>query len=251
MSDDADQFFNVWVGVFGKNSTSKLLCSWHVDRAWRKDLQEHIRNPAERVEVYHHLRVLLGEANEANEVHFQQRLQQITSFLMEEGHDRFLGYLDCYYLSRVQQCAPCYCIGKEVNTNMFVKGFHRLLKIVYLDSKQNRRVDHLIHILLKIARDKIFERLLKTEKGKNTHRICEGRKRHEAALKMLEKGIQAEKESDSSWHVSAEKGVGKQYMVNVLQNETCECKVVCDVCNICPHQYTCTCHRCKHTSYNL
>ena len=238
MSDDADQFFNAWVGVFGKNSTSKLLCSWHVDRAWRKALQEHIRNPAERVEVYHHLRVLLGEANEA---HFRQRLQQITSFLMEEGHDRFLGYLDRYYLLRVQQWAPCYRIGKEVNTNMFVEGFHRLLKIVYLDSKQNRRVDHLIHILLKIARDKIFERLLKTEKGKNTHRICEVRKRHEAASKMLEKGIKAEKESDSSWHVSAEKDAGKQYMVNVLQNETCECKVVCDVCNICPHQYTCTC----------
>ena len=102
MSDDADQFFNAWVGVFGKNSTSKLLCSWHVDRAWRKDLQEHIHNPAERVEVYHHLRVLLGEANEANEAHFQQ----IAFFLMEEGHDRFLGYLDCYYLSRVQQWAP-------------------------------------------------------------------------------------------------------------------------------------------------
>ena len=42
MSDCAEQYFNSWCGVFGINSTKKLLCIWHVDRAWRKGLQEHI-----------------------------------------------------------------------------------------------------------------------------------------------------------------------------------------------------------------
>ena len=37
MSDDAEQYWNAWCGVFGKNSTKKRLCVRHVDRAWRKD----------------------------------------------------------------------------------------------------------------------------------------------------------------------------------------------------------------------
>ena len=37
MSDDADQFFSAWVGVFCVGP-QKLLCTWHVDRAWRSNL---------------------------------------------------------------------------------------------------------------------------------------------------------------------------------------------------------------------
>ena len=33
MSDDANQYFNAWKGVFGGDETTKLLCAWHVDRA--------------------------------------------------------------------------------------------------------------------------------------------------------------------------------------------------------------------------
>ena len=37
MTDDAEQYFSAWVDVFG-GQPIKLLCSWHVDRAWRKNL---------------------------------------------------------------------------------------------------------------------------------------------------------------------------------------------------------------------
>ena len=36
---------------------------------------------------------------------------------------------------------------KMINTNMFVEAFHRLLKKVYLEGKQNRRLDHLLCVL--------------------------------------------------------------------------------------------------------
>ena len=55
-----------------------------------------------------------------------------------------------------------------MNTNMHSEAFHRVLKIVYLEHRQNRRVD-IIYILLKIARDNECQ---KHEKRKNTHRIC-------------------------------------------------------------------------------
>ena len=60
-----------------------------------------------------------------------------------------------------------------MNTNMHIESFHRVLKIVYLQHKHNRRVDYLIYVLLKIARDKAFDHIQKIEKGKVTHRICD------------------------------------------------------------------------------
>ena len=54
MSDDAEQFWNAWVGVFGLNQTKKLLCAWHVNRAWRKSLAEHTAGKEERVSTYNY-----------------------------------------------------------------------------------------------------------------------------------------------------------------------------------------------------
>ena len=71
-----------------------------------------------------------------------------------------------------------------VNTNMFLEAFKGPLKLIYLHHKQNRRVDYLLTTLLKVARDKAFERFRKLEKGKRTHRIFEINKRHKAAEKM-------------------------------------------------------------------
>ena len=34
MTDDEEQFYTAWVSVFGQGP-HKLLCTWHVDRAWR------------------------------------------------------------------------------------------------------------------------------------------------------------------------------------------------------------------------
>lgn len=50
MSDDAEQYYAAWSSVMDSTSTKKLLCAWHVDRAWRgkihlikrKDKQEEV-----------------------------------------------------------------------------------------------------------------------------------------------------------------------------------------------------------------
>ena len=40
MIDDAGQYYNAWTSVFGP--ASKLLCTWHVDRSWRKATKQHV-----------------------------------------------------------------------------------------------------------------------------------------------------------------------------------------------------------------
>lgn len=54
---------------------------------------------------------------------------------------------------------------------MFMEASHGVLKVVYLNHKKNRRVDYLVTTLLKVSRDKAYERFRKLEVGKNTHRI--------------------------------------------------------------------------------
>jgi len=76
MSDDAEQYFNAWKGVFEADKTTKLLCVWHVDRAWRSALKDHVATTQARIAVYHHLRLLLME-NDENK--FRVLLQQFLS----------------------------------------------------------------------------------------------------------------------------------------------------------------------------
>ena len=110
---------------------------------------------------------------------------------------------------------------------MFAEAFHRLLKTVYLHQKQNHRIDYLLHILLRISKDKAYERLQKTHKGKYSHRLSEIKKRHKSAQRLVAAGL-----------------------VPVLNSQTytlskvtanCSCELACSSCHVCVHMYSCTC----------
>ena len=124
--------------------------------------------------MYYHLCVLLTEADA---VLFQLRLQQFMSWLFgsdkENEMSKFLEYFQREYVKRVEQWAPCYRDKSLVNTNIALKAFHQLIKVCYMEEKHNNRVDYLLRVLLKVAQDKVFERLHKTQKGKSSYCLCE------------------------------------------------------------------------------
>ena len=76
MSGNAENFYNAWKSIFTVDDTRKLLCVWHIDKSWRKGLQNHVESKEKQAEVYHHLCVLLAEADGGL---FQLRLQQFIS----------------------------------------------------------------------------------------------------------------------------------------------------------------------------
>ncbi len=167
MSDDAEQFYTSWVYVFGPGPR-KLLCSWHVDRAWRGQLNL-IKCKEAQAEVYHILRILLEETDIQR---FETFLQgALTKFNSNETTTAFGTYFSRMYARRKEEWATCYRKAALVNTNMHVEAFHRTLRYQYLMGKVNKPVDKCIHTLLKFARDKAFDRLVKLEKGKLTERI--------------------------------------------------------------------------------
>ena len=228
MSDDADQFYSAFSNVFGH--TRKLLCCWHIDRSWRKSINEHIRNAQE---VYHQLRVLLLERNIGK---FNCLLQQMMSYL-HEHHIRFFNYFKKVYVFRCEQWATCHRIGCVVNTNMFTKAFHRLLKVVYLENKQNRRVDKLLHVLFRIACNLIYEQIRKDEKGKTTHRKAEINKWHKNAVALADNcQVVVENLNKDEWKVQS------QVILHIVQlaDSGCTCKLFCSHCAACVHMYTCS-----------
>ena len=161
----------------------------------------------------------------------------LTKFLTlsSTNSPQFVEYFKTSYCSHIEQWAMCYRVGTPMNTNMFSESFHRVLKIVYLQHKQNKRVDHLIHILLKVARDKAFEQLQKSEKGKHTHRICDINKRHQAAMSFAVLAT-VEDIGNCTHKVSSQSLCGKYYTVQTIQ-ESCNCQMKCQFCSACAHYY--------------
>ena len=89
---------------------------------------------------------------------FNNLLHQFLS-LISTQNPNFATYFTKEYVQRKEEWAYA---GSEINTNMFAESFH---KVVYLRNKQNRRVNHLLSVLLCISKDKAFERVCKLEKG--------------------------------------------------------------------------------------
>ena len=87
----------------------------------------------------------------------------------------------------IGNCLPIALKGAGINTNMFVEAFHNTLKQVYMQGRVNRRVDKFLHVLLRLARDKAFDRLVKLEKGKTTNRLSVIHARHKARLELSSK----------------------------------------------------------------
>ncbi len=51
MSDLANQFYNEWVGIMGGNPV-RLVCAWHVDKAWQEEFRAKVHDTVIAAEIY-------------------------------------------------------------------------------------------------------------------------------------------------------------------------------------------------------
>jgi len=128
------------------------------------------------------------------------------------------------------------------------RSFSQNFKACILERKKNQSLDILLWHLLKVVRDKNFERLVKLcNGGKVTHYVNAINSRHRPALQIKNP---ITKISDDTWSV-ASNSLELDYLIK--QNEQCSCKVICVVCKCCVHLFSCTCYdysiknnMCKH-----
>ena len=67
----------------------KLLFSLHVDRSWRRKINDHIKNKELQTEVHAALKSLQNETNKAG---FRRSLQHVLAWLMDKS-DVMASYL--------------------------------------------------------------------------------------------------------------------------------------------------------------
>ena len=107
--------------VFG-GQPKKLLCTWHVDKVWKKNIQS-IQTSDKKVAAYHRLRTILQTLSVAD---FREMMQQFICWMLSDPQLKVFGtYFQTYYAKRVEQWAYCYRVGTPANTNMFIEPFHR------------------------------------------------------------------------------------------------------------------------------
>ena len=133
MSDDTEAYHNAWASVFSRPD-KKLLCSWNVDRSWRRKIGEHIKDKQQQAEVY---TAFKGLQNKISETGFRRSLQHVLPWLRDIS-ELMASYFKKEYARRPREWASCFRVGTCANTNMFVESFHRTLKEVYFERKQNR-----------------------------------------------------------------------------------------------------------------
>lgn len=104
-------------------------------------------------------------------------------------------------------------------------------------------------ITLKYVRDKIVDRLLKHTKGKHNYYSQENFKKHKLALTSA---FEMNMESPGVWKIVHD---NDEYHIKKINIQKC-CNLICQYCDICFHQYTCTCQNyfihsviCKHIHY--
>ena len=235
MSDDADQFYNAWIKTF-QGSPNRILCIWHVLRAWKNNLRA-LKDHDKEEEMYHELKVMMDETDQNKfEVMIENAVKKWKADVRAKG---FAEYFEKHYKLRCTQWACCYRATSGVNTNMYLEAFHHVLKYNFLKGKRNRRVDRLVHGLMEYLRHKSFDRIIKLEKGKITGRLAQIQKRHDSSRKLPDELVS---EVDSSmWKVKSET-MDNEYTIQEV-TKTCpeKCQLKCNECGICVHLFSCTC----------
>ena len=248
MSDDAPAYNYAWTSIMGSPG-HHLICSWLVYKNWRTNLGK-INSSSKQSKVYKTCRLLMETTDVKR---FEDSPKEFEAMCMSDPMTENFGvYFNRHYSSRAKQWAFCYRLVLGLNTNMFVDATHKKLKYCYMDGKQNRRADKCISLLLRFARDMMFERTIRMIKNKPTFRMEAIAHSHLRSETIPGDYIQAA--DNSTWIVkSASVGIGP-YCVALNSSSTCPgCPLTCPQCNIFVHEFTCTCvdyqirgNFCKH-----
>ncbi|XP_060845994.1 uncharacterized protein LOC132925633 [Rhopalosiphum padi] len=251
MTDIVETFYSAWENTMG-SVPHRLLCSWHVDRAWRQNICK-ITGPTRKEKqgiIYKTLKVLQSMCDE-NE--FNNALKEFNLELMNDPDTRDFGiYFDRMYGNRVGLWAYCHRKGLGINCNMHLESMHKTIKYHYLNGCKVGRLDKSITTIRRYTRDKKVERIIKLTKGKTSTRIQEIKKRHNKST-LLELTINLD--SENNWSVESEFTPSQFYKIKKNNDDVC-CPMICSICKLCVHTFQCSCPDyqiksmiCKHIHY--
>jgi len=134
MTDDSPAYVNSWRSVMGPPD-HHILCAWHIDWSWRKNLSKIKHSSEVTSQVYKTLRVVLETDN-------KEKFHDMLNSLLEsmeavDSMSEFLSYFRHEYASRPEVWAYSYRLGLHCHRSMHLESLQRTLKQVF---KQGRKV---------------------------------------------------------------------------------------------------------------
>lgn len=237
MSDDAPAYYNAWVAVMGA-SKHQLLCSWHVDRAWRAQSRTKVNGSVKAAEVYKGCRVLLDTPDEEE---FPALMRGFIDLCKSDPDTADFGkYFEEKYATRAEAWAMSKRKRIGLTTNMYLEALHKKIKYIFLDGRKNRRVDKLVAALVKLSRGLVCQRIVRHIKKKPTRRMeaitIRHKKHQEVKLAMISMT------SENSWTVQSNLMTRGPYKVQINPTKECDnCPLNCPICKLCVHQISCSC----------
>lgn len=104
MSEMTESFHNAWVAVMN-HPRYKLYCTWHIDRAWRKNLCK-IKSKQKQIHMFKVLRTLLQEID-INA--FNKMFEEATNQMADDQETvEFANYFIGSYANCVLSWAYCH-----------------------------------------------------------------------------------------------------------------------------------------------
>ena len=237
MSDTPSQFYNAWVSIMEGTPINRLICIWHVDRAWKQELQADFKDCEMAEDIYKILRTVMQTTTVPELKTLLCKLEACLPSISTE----FSTYFEREWLRKKEMWAYCYHVGLGINTNMTVEAFHRAFKYSYLKGKCNKKVDNCLLNLLKFLRGKYYERLIKLTKGNCNYKMRVIQDGHNKSKGLREEMIT--KVDNCKWSVQSDDTQSVHTVTK--ETEVCRdpsCDLKCLECNICIHQYImCSC----------
>jgi hypothetical protein len=233
MSDCAATFYNAWIEEMCVNKPlpARLWCSWHVLKNWTKKLKKIPDNLLQKKVT----RKLLALRDELDEEKFPHMLNSFIEFCKKHC-PVFCGYFEKYYYKIPQRWAYCYRKKFRINTNMMIENLHRTIKKLYFGGKAVRRLDQSLHTLLKVIKDRQANYICLREMGYSTARSTSIAKNHRKAMDICKTVILESDNGDFLCTVNSD-----QFKLTRNYDQPHECYQDCSICQLCVHQYTCSC----------
>ena len=260
VSDDANAFFNAWCAEMKTdNPPHKRLCAWHVNKNWNAYLSQVPDDPVEP-EMLDMLGKPITKRRHCKKSLFSLRLEldkdefniKLKSFLellkSDNGYAKFESYFTNNYGQRVEQWAYTFLAEEGgYNTNMYLEAWHRVFKYKYLGGVHQNRLDFVLYKLIKFDKDQIEE----TVRSENF--VIRRTKRTALTLKSHKMAQTDWKESTFNIHFEdciddggiakfiLEKKKEQCTVTQISDNPVHKCSSTCPECNMCIHQYHCSC----------
>lgn len=236
MGSDIPALYSTWQKHMG-TASAHLLCTWQVDKEWRKSLEKLTCSEEKKVRVYKTLKQLMLETDFKT---FRSRIEDTLNQLESDpDFKRFCVVFKTKYVERCELWAYCYRSEQLLLYSAILEQIHKDLIECYEEGRVANSFVKTLNLIIGYSRDKMLAKLQKLPR--------------ELQIGNLGNICQTHQEIQEIDVVKTQNVSEQCLQVPTIEKDCCyvehnikkvcppDCIPICSLCNICFHKFTCTC----------